>query len=186
MTDKAPEVFETTRLLLRRPLATDAQAVFHSYAGDPRVTRYLSWPTHRTVADTYAFAEWSDDEWERWPAGPYLLFARDSNRKRVLGSTGMAFKDTATADVGYALAHDAWGQGFATEALQAMIEIARIIRIRQLEAHCHVNHVVSAHVLEKCGFQPEGPGAQLTLFPNLGGGIRAEVLKYTVCFDDGQ
>src|SRR3974390_1278438 len=64
---KAPETMETDRLLLRRPRQSDAQAVFHRYASDHEVTRYLSWPTHRNVADTLAFLSWSDAEWERWP-----------------------------------------------------------------------------------------------------------------------
>ena len=75
---KAPETIETERLLLRRPKQSDAQAVFHRYASDRDVTRYLSWPTHRSVADTLAFLAMSDDEWRRWPAGPYLVLTRDN------------------------------------------------------------------------------------------------------------
>ena len=74
---RAPETIETDRLLLRRPKQSDAQAVFHRYASDRDVTRYLSWPTHRNVADTLAFLSWSDAEWDRWPAGPYLVLERN-------------------------------------------------------------------------------------------------------------
>jgi RimJ/RimL family protein N-acetyltransferase len=34
--------------LLRRPTLADAGAIFYRYASDPVVTRYLSWPTHRS------------------------------------------------------------------------------------------------------------------------------------------
>jgi RimJ/RimL family protein N-acetyltransferase len=45
---KVPLALETERLLLRKPTIRDAQAIFERYAGDPVVTRYMSWPTHRT------------------------------------------------------------------------------------------------------------------------------------------
>ena len=42
---KAPEILETSRLILRRPHVSDAAAIFERYASDSEVTRYLSWPT---------------------------------------------------------------------------------------------------------------------------------------------
>ena len=71
---KGPRRLETERLLLRRPIVGDAQAIFERYAGDPVATRYMSWATHRTVADTYGFLTWSEADWELWPAGSYLLW----------------------------------------------------------------------------------------------------------------
>ncbi len=118
---KAPEVIETARLFLRKPVPGDAEAIFRRYAADPVVTRYLSWPTHRSVADTQAFLTWSDEEWDRWPAGPYLVFAREGELGALLGGTGLSFKSSSRAITGYVFARDAWEKGFATESLQAMV-----------------------------------------------------------------
>lgn len=175
---KAPETIETARLLLRKPKAGDAEAIFRRYAGDPLATRYLSWPTHRSVTDTAAFLSWSDREWERWPAGPYLVLARNGLNESLLGGTGLAFAAPDAAATGYILAQDAWGQGFATEALTAMVELARQTGVRRLEAICHANHAASARVLEKCGFRREGKLPGHTEFPNLAPGIRCDVLSY--------
>nr|MBA2355602.1 N-acetyltransferase [Acidobacteriota bacterium] len=49
---KAPEQIETARLVLRRPVAKDAPAIFERYASDPEVTRFLSWPRHQSLAVT--------------------------------------------------------------------------------------------------------------------------------------
>src|SRR6201993_714102 len=99
------ETIETERLLLRKPRQSDAQAVFHRYAFDREVTRYLSWPTHRSVADTLAFLSMSDDEWRRWPAGPYLVLARQNGTKVTLvGSTGLFYKGPTRAVTGYVFA----------------------------------------------------------------------------------
>jgi [ribosomal protein S5]-alanine N-acetyltransferase len=70
---KGQERIETARLVLRRPTAMDAEAIFSRYAGDPEVTRFLSWPTHLTTDETRGFLGVSDAEWQRWPAGPYLV-----------------------------------------------------------------------------------------------------------------
>jgi RimJ/RimL family protein N-acetyltransferase len=179
---KAPEAIETTRLLLRRPVAGDAERIFRRYAADPVVTRYLSWPTHRSVADTQAFLTWSDEEWESWPAGPYLVFARTGQVPALLGGTGLSFKSASRAITGYVFAQDAWEQGFATESLQAMMELARQTGVQRLEAVCHVEHRASAHVLEKCGFQREKAMRQHFAFPNLAPQTKNDVSSYVHCF----
>lgn len=165
---KAPESIQTARLLLRKPVLADAEDIFRRYSSDPAVTRYLSWPNHSSVKDTWAFIAWSDSEWQRWPAGPYLAFALDNRPEPLLGSTGLAFQTPTHAITGYAFAQDAWGHGFATEALRAMMDVARHTGVQRLEAACHADHNPSAHVLEKCGFHLDPILRESAVFPNLG------------------
>jgi RimJ/RimL family protein N-acetyltransferase len=177
---KGPAIIETERLLLRKPKASDAQAVFGRYAADREVTRYLSWPTHRSVADTLAFLSWSDEDWGRWPAGSYLVFSRDG--RRLLGGTGLSFKCPTRAVTGYVFARDAWGQGFATESLKAMVELSRQTGVERLEAICHIDHRPSAKVLEKCGFEQEEVRREHFVFPNLAPQKRSDVFSYIRSF----
>ena len=179
---KGPETIETARLTLRRPKAGDAREIFDRYAADHAVTRYLSWPTHRSVADTLAFVSWSDEEWQRWPSGPYLVLARGGGASRLLGSTGLSYKSPARAVTGYVFARDAWGQGFATEALGAMVGLARETGVERLEAICHVDHQVSANVLEKCGFHQEEVRRDHFVFPNLAPQKKSDVFNYVISF----
>jgi len=102
---KGPEQFETSRLVLRKPTLADAEAVFIRYASDPEVTRCLGWPRHQSVDDTKAFLSFSDVEWSRWPAGPYLIESRSGHK--LLGSTGLGFEAPSRAVTGYVLARDA-------------------------------------------------------------------------------
>ncbi len=181
-TVKAPETIETERLLLRRPRKSDAQAVFQRYASDREVTRYLSWPTHRSLADTLAFLAMSDEEWQRWPAGPYLVLTRDNGSDPLLvGSTGLFYKDPTRAVTGYVFAKDAWGQGYATEALLAMVDVAQQTGVQRLEAICHAEHTPSAHVLEKCGFTREEVRREHFAFPNLKPQKKSDVFSYLLC-----
>ena len=39
---------ETERLILRRYVSEDAAAVYKNWASDDEVTKYLTWPTHKS------------------------------------------------------------------------------------------------------------------------------------------
>ena len=171
-------IIETDRLILRPPRADDAEAVFARYASDPRVTRYLGWPTHRSIDDTRGFLNFCAAEWQRWPAGPFLIESRDT--RTLLGSTGLGFDSSDQAATGYVLAHDAWGAGYATEALAAMRDLGARLGLSRLYALCHPQHRASARVLEKCGFALESTLKAHSEFPNLEPGVAADVLCYVI------
>ena len=174
---KAPLHIETARLALSPPSATDAESIFECYASDPDVTKFLGWPQHRSIADTRGFLEFGAQEWERWPAGPYLIRLRDDGR--LVGGTGLSFKDDHTAVTGYVLAKDAWGKGYATEALRAMVDLARRLGVTRIEALCHPQHRASWRVLEKCGFIRDPPFQQ-SEFPNLAPGVVQDAACYVL------
>ncbi len=180
---KAPLHIETPRLALSPPTASDAESIFECYAGDPDVTRFLGWPRHRSVAETREFLDFSALEWDRSPAGPYLIRLRADGR--LIGGTGLSFKNEHEAVTGYVLAKDAWGQGYATEALRAMVDLARQIGVVRIEALCHSQHRASAHVLEKCGFRRESTFQQAE-FPNLAPGVMQDAACYVLAVRPGQ
>lgn len=176
----APERLETERLVLRRPSLADAEGIFSRYASDLEVTRFLSWPRHRTLEDTRVFLEFSESEWTRWPAGPYLIESREDGR--LMGSTGLGFETPFRAATGYVLARDAWGRGYATEALGAIVLLAPTVGIRRLYALCHPEHLSSQRVLDKCHFIREGLLRRHSEFPNLQLGEPGDVLCYARVF----
>lgn len=181
---KGPEHIETSRLALRRPVAADAGAIYTRYSSDTEVTKYVGWPTHQSIEQTKAFLAFSEAEWNRWPAGPYLI-ERQGDRE-LLGGTGLAFESPTAAATGYVLARDAWGHGYATEALTAIVDVARQLGVQQLFALCHPNHGASIHVLEKCGFVLEARLIGFADFPNLGSGQREDCLRYAQVADWNQ
>jgi RimJ/RimL family protein N-acetyltransferase len=174
----APDLVETPRLSLRRPRERDADAIFSRYSSDPEVTRLVGWPTHRGIGDARAFIAYSDAQWGGWPAGPYLIESRADGT--LVGGTGLAFETPSRAQTGYVLAKDAWGLGFATEALAAMVGVARGAGVRRLYALVHVSHRASARVLEKCDFAREGVMRAHSPFPNLSAVEPQDVLCYAI------
>ena len=174
----APSDLLTPRLALSAPTAADAAEVFERYATDPEVTRYLVWPRHRSIVDTETFLNFSAEQWRQWPAGPYLVRLRSDGR--LIGSTGLTFDASHQPETGYVLAKDSWGQGFATEVLSAMIDLARRIGVPRLYALCHPEQRRSSHVLEKCGFARESEWSRPIEFPNLAPGVLQRVHCYAL------
>jgi len=158
------------------PKLTDARAIFAGYASNPEVTRYLGWPEHRSLADTEAFLNFSTEQWRQWPAGPYVIRLRSSGQ--LIGGTGLGCEAADQAVTGYVMGKDAWGKGYATEALAAMVDVASQIGIVRLYALCHPEHRASRRVLEKCGFARDSRWSKQVEFPNLEPGKLQDVLCY--------
>ena len=47
--DLGTKRLETARLILRRFTLEDAQKMYENWAGDPEVTKFLTWPTHESA-----------------------------------------------------------------------------------------------------------------------------------------
>lgn len=174
----APDELRTQRLILRRPVKEDAAHIFSRYARDPEVTRYLSWPRHTSIADTYSFLAFSEAQWQRWAAGPYLIETRET--QELIGSAGLDFINEHEAMTGYVLARDAWGNGYATEALQAVVDLARSLGVHTVYALCHPNHRASQHVLSKSGFVRVESANDVGAFPQLGESVPVLRFKCTL------
>jgi ribosomal-protein-alanine N-acetyltransferase len=122
------------------------------------------------------FLDFSDAEWARKEAGPYVIVSRaDGN---LLGCTGLELETSPRAATGYVLAKDAQHQGYATEMLNVMCETAGTMGIVRLYAVCHPDNAPSWKLLERCGFVFEGLLHKHTIFPNLGDGGLCDVLSY--------
>lgn len=164
-----PTRIQTERLVLRAMLESDAEAMFTRYASDPEVTRYLSFPTHKSLDDTRQFLaeglpETRGNGGEVWIIEPRVE-PRDGGP--LIGAIGARVFGGYRVDFGYSLARDCWGQGFATEASKAVIlagfELPHIWRVQAL---CDVEHRASARVLEKAGLEFEGTLRRYWRLPN--------------------
>jgi RimJ/RimL family protein N-acetyltransferase len=113
---------ETGRLLLR-PISTDDLDQFVALHDDPEVTRHIT-RFDRPAAEERLRA--NDREWEE--RGHGLLAVIDKENGEFLGRTGLKhwpqFGEVGETEIGWALRHEAWGQGYATEAATACLEWA--------------------------------------------------------------
>src|SRR5262249_58173447 len=103
--------------------------------GARRGPRLGGCPRHTSVDEARAFVQFSDAEWARSPSGPLLIEPRGGGA--LLGATGLVFETSFRAQTGYVLATDAWGRGYATATLGAIVDLARTLGVRRLYALCH-------------------------------------------------
>jgi RimJ/RimL family protein N-acetyltransferase len=66
-------------------------------------------------------------------------------------------RDFRCATLGYSLTDSAWGQGYATEAVRALLTWSfDALDLNRVEAETDTRNLASARVLEKVGFVREG------------------------------
>ena len=142
----------TQRLLLRPGWAEDAPALAKAIA-DETIVRNLSsapWPFGLRDAEAFLAAP-------RDPVLPSLLiFERTHGAPALVGACGLARRPSGAVELGYWIARGHWDRGFATEAGQALVGIARALGIARLEASHFLDNPASGRVLEKLGFQSTG------------------------------
>ncbi|HVM95462.1 MAG TPA: GNAT family N-acetyltransferase, partial [Candidatus Acidoferrales bacterium] len=160
------ESITTDRLLLRPPRVSDASAIFEGWTQDVQVTRYLMWRPHTSVHETVEFLQRCERGDLPGVGAPWLITKRDDGS--ALGMIDLRL-DAGRAEIGYVLRRSAWGKGYMTEAVRAVLEAAFAIpEVRRVWATCDVDNVASARVLEKAGMQREALLRQYAVHPNLG------------------
>lgn len=145
----------TPRLLLRPGWGEDAPALARAIADEQVVRNLASAPWPYGMADAEAFLASPRD-----PALPsFLITERTEAAPRIVGACGLGRRASGAVELGYWIARPYWGQGFATEAGTALVEIARALGLPRLEASHFVDNPASGRVLEKLGFVPTGLSA---------------------------
>jgi RimJ/RimL family protein N-acetyltransferase len=151
-----PETFVTARLVARLPRVEDAEAVFAAYAGDPAVTRYLSWRYYTALEPLREFLRSAIRTWETGAPGHHAWLLCLQGIDTPIGSIGVGF-DMHGVVVGYVLSRAYWGRGLMTEAVRyvAAWALAQPPFFR-VWAFCDAKNLASARVMEKAGLVREG------------------------------
>jgi RimJ/RimL family protein N-acetyltransferase len=146
-------VLETERLILRPPRFEDAKAIA-ALANDRRIAENTARIPHPyRVADAEAFIAGVNV-----PGGETVFLITDLG-DTILGGCGVGVLDGQGPELGYWLGVPFWGQGYATEAVRAVIDYAFTeLDCAFLNAGARVTNPASRRVLEKCGFQWTGVG----------------------------
>ncbi len=143
----------TKRLTLRPGWPEDAPAVAAAI-GHESVVRHLSrvpWPyTQDDAADWLARSRGVTEVF-------FLVFDHlGAAEPRLVGAAGL-HPAGGELELGYWYTPDAWGNGYATEAGRAVVDIARhALGVRRLASRYHLNNPASGRVLRKLGFVAPG------------------------------
>lgn len=146
----------TDRLLLRPLRYRDAKD-FYEYAKNPAVARYVLWDPHTSLNQTRAIltSQMAQSKQENL----YTLAITLRKSGRMVGTIGLVTRDwdNNSAEVGFSLAQDCWGQGLMTEALIGYLRfLFERNDFHRIEAQHDVDNPASGSVMKKAGMQAEG------------------------------
>lgn len=140
-------VLVTERLVLRAPHEADLESMV-ALADNPRVAAMTaSLPHPYGLDDARRFLS----DCERLDTGCRYAITLAENGA-FIGSGGID-PGSKGLRLGYWLGEPYWGKGYATEAAQALVELAfRATDIGTLHVACRPENTGSRRVIEKCGF----------------------------------
>ena len=146
---------ETARLVLRSWRAEDL-APFAAICADPVVMATLG-----PVMDLEQSRALIERARAREAEDGHTFWALERREDaRLIGWCGVirgsAGPVAGKAEIGWRLAADCWGQGYASEAARAVIALARTLGHRVLRAGHMIDNPASGRVLRKVGFRPTG------------------------------
>ena len=148
--EEETDVFHRSARLLLRPIwPEDWQGVLGGIADEGIVRNLASAPWPYAEADARKFVALPID-----PLFPRFLVTR----ARDAGVVGCIGLDPHEGDVelGYWIARQHWGQGYATEAGAAVLQIGRTLGHNRVLASHFLDNPASGKVLTKLGFAPTG------------------------------
>ncbi len=169
----------TKRLSLRPGWIEDAPALAAAM-GHEAVVRNLAtapWPYGVEHARNWLSAE-------RGATTPrFIVTATDIGCPvRIIGGMGIGPFGNEPHELGFWITPDAWGRGYATEAVRALIDTARhSLRIRRLTAGHMTDNPASGAVLRKAGFRATG---RIEHVHSLARGGKVPCHSYTLDLDD--
>jgi RimJ/RimL family protein N-acetyltransferase len=150
-------MFIRSERLFLRPAWPEDWAELHAAIDDAAVVRNLArapWPYQ--AEDARWFVSRPQD-----PRHPdFLVTLPGAEGARIIGCAGIAPGEHGAVELGYWIARDHWGRGYATEAARAVLSVARALGHACIEASHFLDNPASGRVLCKLGFAPTGEHRQ--------------------------
>ncbi len=143
----------TGRLTLRRFKETDL-AAFVAYRSDPEVARYQSWSS-LTEAEGLAFIQDQQQAPFFVPGAWFQVAIAHQQTDELVGDIGMCVSadNPSIAELGFTLAQKYQGQGFATEAVRAILDVIfRETHVKWIEAITDSRNAASIDLLHRLDF----------------------------------
>lgn len=137
------------RLLLRPTWPEDSSQVLCAIADESVVRNLARAPWPYDIEDARDFVSRPFDL-----RSPSFLIAR-ADDAALIGCIGIALGGEGP-ELGYWIAREHWGRGYATEAGYAILEIARMLGHRRIIASHFLDNPASGRVLRKLGFASTG------------------------------
>jgi RimJ/RimL family protein N-acetyltransferase len=158
MGDAAFTALTTQRLVLRRFRPEDLDA-FVAYRSDPETAHYQSWEAPYPAGQARRFLQQLEAIHPDTPGEWFQFAVALRQTDRLIGDCGahVLAEDSRQAEIGFTLAPQHQGYGYATEAVRRLLHYLLIERGKhRVRASCDDRNTRSAAVLERVGMRREG------------------------------
>ncbi|MET0998043.1 MAG: GNAT family protein [Marmoricola sp.] len=148
--------FETARLCVRPFVPADLEA-FVAYRADPDVARYQSWSDY-TLEQGRSLIESMAGSSPGTPGEWYQLALEERTDGTLVGDLALHVNQSEPreAEIGFTLAPERQGQGYATEALRALLGYAfEELRLHRVIAVTDALNAPAAALLARVGMRRE-------------------------------
>ena len=168
MEHKGTKRIESERLILRPFQSGDEEKVFKNWASDEKVTKFLTWPTHKDVSVSKKVIQDWISKYENLDYYQWAIELKSIGEP--IGSISVVEKNEELniVQIGYCIGSFWWNQGITSEAFSTIIPfLFEEVKANRIEA-CHDPHNPhSGNVMKKCGLKYEGTLRQAS-FSNQG------------------
>ncbi len=150
---QAMMIIETERLYLRRLIRDDAEFIL-DLLNQPSWISFIGDKNVHSLNDAKKYIELAPmTMYERYGFGLFLVC--DKETSTPMGLCGLMKRDNlADADLGYAFLPQFWHQGFALEAVEAVLAYAKNTHsLSRMLALCKTSNAPSIKLLKKVGFR---------------------------------
>jgi RimJ/RimL family protein N-acetyltransferase len=152
MTPPYTIILETERLILRRQVIEDLDALWALYC-DPEITRYIP-DAPRTINEAREELQWHmNGHPKNLEMGLWATIHKESGR--CIGRCGLlpwTIDGQDEVEVAYTIAREFWGQGLASEAAPANIKFAfEHLHLSRLVCLIDPDNLTSVKVAQKIG-----------------------------------
>lgn len=140
-------MLETERLVLGDMKKEDAEDIYRIWS-NPRVNKYLWDPLYSNVEDVRDMIRDSSS------GSNYSFVIIQKDTETIIGTCGIGQEGLEDEwGFGYCLEPEAWGNGYATEILYALIRLAQENGIKTIVGEAAIDNPQSVKVMEKNGLQ---------------------------------
>jgi len=146
----------TERLHLRKMKVLDSSSLFKIWS-DPHVTRFMNVSCFTNENQAKEMINLLDDLSQDSKAIRFSIIKMESNE--IIGSCGYNSLDfeNAKAEIGYDIAKSFWGRGYASEAINSLLDYAfSSLKMNRIEAKVVPENLNSIKLLQKLNFTFEG------------------------------
>ncbi|WP_445520976.1 GNAT family N-acetyltransferase [Streptomyces sp. NEAU-174] len=144
-----------SKVALREFSIRDVEDVL-AIIGDDKVTRWLSFDS-RNRDQAIAMIEGTLERAQQKPRTEYYLAVTKHSADHVIGFARIGYAGVKAGKLGYAIAAEEWGRGYATDAARTLITYAFTeLGLHRISAAIGPENAASIAMVEQLGFTREG------------------------------